>query len=185
MRYGNFYRVIELSPAAMNVVRSAISTNELNFKEAKTQNKKNKSEHREGEIAWLYDNQLKTMLFEVAQQVNKVSGWNLDIRGLEPVQFGIYPEGGHYKWHVDQHDKVDNMVRKISMTLFYSDPKDYEGGEFDIEIYKPEVEPRFDTLKLSKGSAVFFQSDQWHRVRPVTSGLRKSLVAWFYGPPYS
>ena len=31
--------------------------------------------------------------------------WNLSIQGLEPVQYGIYPEGGKYDWHVDQHPK--------------------------------------------------------------------------------
>ncbi len=68
------------------------------------------------------------------------------------------------------------------MSLFLND--DYEGGEFDLELYKPETDPRYKTFKLSPWSAVFFQGDYWHRVRPVTSGLRKSLVAWFYGPPY-
>ena len=88
-----------------------------------------------------------------------------------------------YDWHVDQHPKpVRGNVRKISMTLFLND--DYEGGEFDLEIYRPDADPRYKTFKLKPGSAIFFQGDQWHRVRPVTSGIRKSLVAWFYGPPY-
>jgi PKHD-type hydroxylase len=76
------------------------------------------------------------------------------------------------------------MVRKISMTLFMNDPSEYEGGEFDLEIYKPETDCRYETFKLKRGSAIFFQSDVWHRVRPVKSGVRKSIVAWFYGPPY-
>jgi len=75
------------------------------------------------------------------------------------------------------------LVRKISMTMFLNDQ--YEGGEFDLEIYKPETDPRYATFKLKSGSAIFFQSDQWHRVRPIISGTRESLVAWFYGPPYS
>ena len=75
------------------------------------------------------------------------------------------------------------MVRKISMSLFLNE--DYEGGDFDLEIYKPEVDPRYKSFKLPKGSAIFFQGDKWHRVRPVTSGVRKSIVAWFYGPPYT
>ena len=187
MKYGDAYRVIQLAPAAMNIVRSAISKSDLEMKEAGTNNNP-ESPARSSQIAWLYDNDLGQMLFDVAKQINELSGWNLSIKGLEPVQFGIYPEGGHYGWHVDQHKrpdpKMNGMVRKISLTVFLNEPEEYEGGEFDIEIYKPEAETRFSTIKESKGSAVFFQGDQWHRVRPVTSGFRKSLVAWFYGPPY-
>ena len=85
--------------------------------------------------------------------------------------------------YTDQHPKIINgVVRKISMSLFLND--DYEGGEFDLEIYKPGDTQRFVTIKPKKYSAVFFLADQWHRVRPVTAGHRKSLVAWFYGPPY-
>ena len=76
------------------------------------------------------------------------------------------------------------VIRKISMSLFYSDLSEYGGGELDLEIYKPGTEPRYESFRLEKGSAIFFQSDQWHRVRPVTSGVRKSIVAWFVGPPY-
>ena len=109
---------------------------------------------------------------------------SFNIGGVEPVQYGLYEPGGTYSWHVDQHPKpVRGNVRKISMTLFLNE--DYEGGEFDLELYSPDTDPRFKTFKLKTGSAIFFQGDQWHRVRPVTSGLRKSLVAWFYGPPYS
>ena len=108
---------------------------------------------------------------------------SIKIEGVEPVQFGIYPAGGFYDWHVDQHSKKYSKIRKISMSLFLND--DYEGGDFDLEIYKPGTDPRFDTFKPKPGSAIFFQSDQWHRVRSVTSGLRKSLVAWYYGPPYT
>ena len=89
-----------------------------------------------------------------------------------------------YDWHIDQHPKVMNgVVRKISMSLFLNE--DYEGGEFDLEIYKPESNPRYETFRLKKGDAIFFNSTTWHRVRPVTSGVRKSIVAWFTGPPYA
>ena len=99
------------------------------------------------------------------------------------MQFGKYGEGDFYGWHIDEHKQpVNGNVRKISMTLFLNE--DYEGGEFDLEIYKPETDPRYKTFKLPFGSAIFFRSDQWHRVRPIISGNRESLVAWFYGPPY-
>ena len=55
------------------------------------------------------------------------------------------------------------------------------------EVIGPTVndwESRYVTLKLPKKSIVIFPSNKWHRVRPVTSGVRKSLVTWFRGPPF-
>ena len=36
----------------------------------------------------------------------------------------------------------------------------------------------------NKGDLIVFPSHLWHRVRPVTSGKRLSLVVWFIGPPF-
>ena len=70
------------------------------------------------------------------------------------------------------------------MTIWLNDPDEYEGGELDIEYQGPREDIRYDSLKLPKGSIVIFPSDKWHRVRPVTFGVRKSLVTWFRGPPF-
>ena len=70
------------------------------------------------------------------------------------------------------------------MTIWLSDPDEYEGGEFDIESEGPYADLRYDTLKLPKGSIIIFPSSFWHRVRPVISGVRKSLVIWFQGPSF-
>ena len=120
----------------------------------------------------------------MAQIMNVAAGWRLNVVGVEPVQFGVYTTDQYYDWHVDQHGGQNSgAVRKVSMSLLLND--DYSGGELDLEIYKPGTDPRYKTFKPKKGSALFFQGDQWHRVRPVTHGLRKSIVAWFYGPPYT
>jgi PKHD-type hydroxylase len=37
---------------------------------------------------------------------------------------------------------------------------------------------------LSKGSIIVFPSFVWHRVKPVTSGTRYSLVVWHLGRPF-
>ena len=117
------------------------------------------------------------------------SGWNYDIECMESIQLTHYFEHDFYDWHVDKLPKhiIKNDVsynRKISATVWLNDPEEYEGGEFDIEIKGPREDIRYDTLKLPKGSIVIFPSDRWHRVRPVTSGVRKSLVLWFQGPSF-
>ena len=108
---------------------------------------------------------------------------------MESIQLTHYFEHDFYDWHVDTLPKpmINNDVsynRKISATVWLNDPEEYEGGEFDIEIKGPREDIRYDTLKLPKGSIVIFPSDRWHRVRPVTSGVRKSLVLWFQGPSF-
>ena len=37
---------------------------------------------------------------------------------------------------------------------------------------------------LTKGSIIVFPSHVWHRVKPVTSGTRYSLVVWSIGDPF-
>ena len=146
---------------------------------------------RKSRIAWIDDPGLDIVLLRIAKEINVNAGWNLHLRRCDPIQYTEYDEGGKYDWHTDQappmQDHRDGVlkVRKISMTLFLNDPSEYEGGEFDVEFLGPDrSKERYETFKMPKGKAVFFQSDQWHRVRPVTSGIRKSLVAWFIGPPY-
>ena len=183
MNYGLYYKEVSFNRQAMQVVNTALSGDNFKWEESRLYNQKNQTK-RKSKTAWVKEEQLYIMLLKMVKSVNRSAGWNFKIGGVEPVQYGLYEPGGTYNWHVDQHPRpVRGNVRKISMTLFLNE--DYEGGEFDLELYSPDTDPRFKTFKLKTGSAIFFQGDQWHRVRPVTSGLRKSLVAWFYGPPYS
>ena len=68
-----------------------------------------------------------------------------------------------------------------------SDPKDYKGGEleFDFRNKKPNISSIQTCLEiLPKGSIVVFPSHIWHRVKPVTKGIRYSLVIWNLGYPF-
>lgn len=182
MNYGLFYKQVTFNRDSIATVQRAIANENLQWNAGKLFDQSNDTK-RKTEVAWVKDRDLLLMLLRMVKQINRGAHWNLNITGVEPVQFGSYAEGGFYDWHIDQHPKVMNgVVRKISMSLFLND--DFSGGEFDLEIYKPGDAQRFVTIKPKKYSAVFFLADQWHRVRPVTAGHRKSLVAWFYGPPY-
>ena len=137
--------------------------------------------------AWIREGSFCKSFFDIGQKINELCRWNFDIEGIEPIQYGIYSDGGKYDWHVDQGSKIIlkfGSIRKISMTLFMNNPDEYEGGEFDLELFHPNKKPRYETFKLKKGSAIFFQSDVWHRVRPVSLGTRQSLVAWYSGPTF-
>jgi len=80
-----------------------------------------------------------------------------------------YTTGGEYIQHVDA-GKSNN--RSLSAIIALND--EYEGGE--IEFFGGAHK-----IRLNKGSAVFFPSTfQYpHRVTPVTSGVRYSVVTWF------
>ena len=129
----------------------------------------------------------------VAEYNYEISSWEYDLKTLESIQITHYSEGEFYDWHVDEFqtdlvkDDGEKSNRKISVTIWLNDPDEYKGGELDLEVRGPNCkdwEHRFDTLKLPKKSIVIFSSNKWHRVRPVTSGIRKSLVLWFQGPPF-
>ena len=106
--------------------------------------------------------------------------WNYDISGIELMQILRYPVGGHYHWHMDagSDDSPDN-TRKLSMTAYVNDPKEYEGGNLMIDSGVSKIE----VANMKKGSACFFPAWAVHKVQSVTKGVRWVIVAWFRGPP--
>ena len=188
MQYGDFYKIIEFHDDVIKQIDNAISNMDLQFKKSLINNNSLKGRDanlRISKQAWIQEVSFCNSFYEFGLKINKLCEWNFDIKGIEPIQYGIYGDGGKYDWHIDQMRKpLQGSVRKISMTLFMNNPNDYEGGEFDLELFNPEKKTRYETFKLKKGSAIFFQSDRWHRVRPVSQGVRKSLVAWYSGPTF-
>ena len=84
--------------------------------------------------------------------------------------------GMGYGYHVDdaQIGAVGNKNRSdISMTVFLSEPEEYEGGE--LEIITPYGAAEF---KLPAGHAITYPSKFLHQVRTVTSGQRLVAVCW-------
>jgi PKHD-type hydroxylase len=120
-------------------------------------------------------------IWKFVTDANHQSGWNFDIDSCEPFQFTKYDVNQKYDWHIDTIFNQDN-TRKISFTLLLND--DFEGGDFQFEIGSPDQDHRITTVKLGKGDILFFPSDLWHRVMPVTKGTRYSLVGWCRGPHF-
>ena len=83
------------------------------------------------------------------------------------------------------------MIRKLSVTCQLTDGSEYKGGEleFDFRNYDPQMRDETKHLRkateiLPRGSVIVFPSFLWHRVKPVTKGVRYSLVLWNVGYPY-
>ena len=142
---------------------------------------------RISEVLWLKEQWIFDYIWPWMQEANDQTGWCYDIRGCEDIQLTRYKVGSFYDFHTDglgDHVSKDHggMVRKLSMTIFLND--DYEGGEFQFAKYhKGEVE--ILTQEHKAGGAVIFPSSLDHRVKPVTKGVRYSLVIWFIGPPFA
>jgi len=94
------------------------------------------------------------------------------------------PGGRITDYHQDaghQVNEYEKETRKLSMTVQLSEPDTYEGGEFYFyDGNKDEIEPDIQ----EQGSILVFDSRMWHRVAPVTKGVRYSLVSWILGPRF-
>lgn len=95
-----------------------------------------------------------------------------------PPLFNCYDGGGHYGNHVDnaiQHDasRLAKVRTDVSVTVFISQPDEYDGGELIIEDTYGVHE-----VRLPAGDAILYPSTSLHRVEPVTRGRRLAAVTW-------
>ena len=137
-----------------------------------------KTDIRSSVVRGLPDQWVRDLLFEYIKQAN-TNAFGVDVENQAEIQFTEYhgEQNGHYDWHHDINwNGSTNSDRKLSITVQLSDPSDYEGGDFEFD----EVSTNADFK--SKGTVLVFPSYLRHRVLPITSGTRKSLVAWFFGP---
>jgi PKHD-type hydroxylase len=151
---------------------------------------------RNSNIAWLNDSWIYKEIHPYIHQANKSAGWNFDWNYSEACQFTKYSKDQFYDWHNDSfefpYENLDDKnfhgkIRKLSVTVSLSDPKDYKGGELEFD-FRNGGKDVPSTKKceeiLPRGSIVVFPSFVWHRVKPVTKGVRYSLVIWSLGYPF-
>lgn len=139
------------------------------------------SDHRKTNVRWVDKSKLITkLIYGFVHEANDLF-FHYDITSYEQMQFGEYVVGDYYKYHKDTvYVSGEDVLpcRKLSVSVLLSDPKDYEGGEFVM--YNGDKEP-LKPLK-EQGSVIVFDSRDFHKVEPVTSGVRYSLVMWATGP---
>ena len=107
---------------------------------------------------------------------------------FQPIQFAKYQDGGHYAWHQDSTgQELNTECRKLSLTFSLTDHNNYDGGllqfyngERPYEDKDHDVETDIKTV----GTVIVFDSRDWHRVTPVTEGIRYSIVCWTVGPNF-
>lgn len=130
--------------------------------------------------SWIFD-RFNTAIMSINENF-----YNFNLNGYHDFQYTEYhaSEEGMYDWHMDMlhGQNTQNMTRKLSVVMCLSNPeKDFEGGEFQINVGN-QNQP--EKIFMKKGRIIFFPSYIIHRVKPVTQGIRKSIVIWVTGPKF-
>lgn len=95
-------------------------------------------------------------------------------RRFAPPLFARYEPGMEFGTHMDNPLMgPDHMRADVSVTIFLSEPEDYDGGELVMETTGGEA-----AYKLAAGSAIAYPTTVLHRVEPVTRGRREVAVTW-------
>jgi PKHD-type hydroxylase len=145
-----------------------------------------------GSFLWYYINKVNKQTF-----MYDVEDYDANV-----LQYTLYEEGQFYSWHRDQdvnnffekdtmptsdRDSQENLasdmvnilserIRKLSFSLQLN--ADFGGGNLEFE----DNDGRIHSMDTVPGRLHIFDSRTKHRIQPVTSGTRKSLVGWIVGP---
>jgi PKHD-type hydroxylase len=97
-----------------------------------------------------------------------------------PPLFNRYEAGAqhHFGIHVDNAVRGDpatgiRIRTDLSVTLFLSEPEEYDGAELVVEDFYGAHE-----VKLPAGHLVLYPASSLHMVRPVTRGTRVASFFW-------
>lgn len=95
-----------------------------------------------------------------------------------PPLFNRYGPGKFFGEHVDNCIRGDALTglrirTDLSVTLFLSEPDEYEGGELVVDDYYGS-----HRVKLPAGHLVLYPSTSLHMVTPVTRGARVASFFW-------
>lgn len=94
---------------------------------------------------------------------------------LSGAYFARYTAGMSYGAHIDDPVMGEGTRYRsdIALTVFLSDPEEYDGGELSVRTAFGDKE-----VKLPAGHAVIYPASSLHRVAEVTRGERLVAVAW-------
>lgn len=180
-------KIIEIGTTSKNCTPlSRALTGGLTSDSLKNSNiKDNLKKIRRSYTSWIHSNAPENFwifqkLTDIIKGVNDRL-FQFDLVEIQSLQFTCYDgaEKGTYVKHIDQMLDSSGFPRKLSISIQLSDEKNYKGGDLLIhDGDKPKKTFR------SRGTAIFFPSYVLHEVKPVTEGIRYSLVIWVTGPKF-
>jgi PKHD-type hydroxylase len=166
---------------------------------------KNIQKKRDSDIVWMNDKWIYDAVHPYIHEANQKAGWNFEWDWSESCQFTKYGVGQYYGWHCDSWEEpyqrkqnedgtypIDHgKIRKLSVTISLTEPDEYVGGNLEFDFRNQIDWERNKKSKIKecteirpRGSIIVFPSFVWHRVAPVTKGVRNSLVVWNLGYPF-
>jgi PKHD-type hydroxylase len=156
---------------------------EYPFVKALVVDEKNTDKFRKSNIKWLpFDSKWDWVIDKIMSQVVEANDtiWKFDLNSvIDNIQYTEYEgNGGHYDWHLDIGPGSISH-RKISIVIQLSEPDEYVGGDLEIMTGSDHTK-----IPRGKGNVIIFPSFLLHRVVPLISGNRKSLVLWVGGGHY-
>lgn len=132
--------------------------------------------------------------------------FTLELLGCHAPQFLAYQTGDFFERHSDAYIDPDRLirVRRLSSVLFLNagselQPAGYTGGE--LVLYPPGTLPKAaenqvsgclsgsvpehlnlagEACQVKSGDLLVFRPEQVHEVLPVRSGMRYTVVSWYY-----
>ena len=127
---------------------------------------------RNTRIAWIHPTTETQWLFSRAILAFKSS---LPFSSLQSMQYTVYDsKGSHYSWHRDVGSGDEIMKARVNVGIVQlSSPSEYKGGVLQIK-HEDQV---IDVMK-TKGMVTTFPIQLLHKVTPVVSGVRKTLIMW-------
>ena len=185
------YGLGQQEQVALTGAQGNVNSKDLCEKDIKKLHKKRKSN-----VTWMDDRWIYKEIQPYIHAANQNAGWNFDWNFSESCQFTKYKLNQFYDWHCDSnelpYDRPEELnkhgkIRKLSTTVSLVDSSEYEGGDFEFDFRNNDDGsniPHVCKEIKPKGSIVVFPSFVWHRVKPVISGTRYSLVMWNLGWPY-
>ena len=140
---------------------------------------------RECYVSWIDVKNVNFIEQGCQKVVNSVNDmiWKIDLdhRWECDLQYTKYVgKGHHYNWHKDHYSEEEypghsGNDRKLSIVYCLSNKRDYTGGEFQIKTGKGTTYTR----KFDYGDFIVFPAKTLHRVKPLKSGTRTTLVGWY------
>jgi PKHD-type hydroxylase len=135
---------------------------------------------RKSVIAWIgVRNETEWLYAKIWHTFEAVNRWfDFDLLGLvDEIQFATYATGDSFDWHLDTGGG-QTSTRKLSMSVQLSEESTYAGGDLEFCACS-QLE-----FRRRQGTIIVFPSFLGHRITPVRSGVRRSLVAWAHGPVF-
>lgn len=158
----------------------------LEFSKGRVGNEREDAIIRDSNITWVpHTPDTEWMIEKLSNLISRMNydKFQLELSIFDGMQYSKYGKDQHYDWHIDTVLKFAHMqptlMRKLSLSLMLSDLSEYEGGHLILNCAGnvSNAEP----FRPKQGDLVVFYSHIPHKVNPVISGERVTMVSWALG----